>query len=134
MGFITVKHKDGREAEITAGEVDFYKSIGFKPVPGSVIEDAGADGEETAPVATPVNGTDQRLDLLIDEIRGLRADIAATFVPFEIGELEGEPADGDTVELREPLPLAKSEPEKPASEPEAPKAPEPEKPATKPKK
>jgi hypothetical protein len=129
MSFVTVKHKDGRQAEITFGEVAFYKSIGFKPVDGSVIEEGESDQEASASVQTPVSGTDQRLDILIDEIRGLRGDWAATFAAAE--PIEIEPEDGETVELREP---EKSEPAKSASEPDAPKNLEPDKGSTKPKK
>lgn len=108
MGFVTVQHKDGREAQITAGEVVFYKTIGFTPVTGSVIEDAGgAQGqEEPGSLQAPASGTDQRLDLILDELRGLRSDWAATFDSVADDELE--PADGETIELREP--------EKPASD------------------
>lgn len=105
MEFVKVRHKDGREAEITAAEVAFYRSIGFAPVDGSVVESpGGADEGATAPVQPPANGTDQRLDLVLDELRGLRADLAAAR-----NGAPAEPADGETVELREP-----QEPETPA--------------------
>lgn len=98
MGFVKVRHADGREADVTAGEVAFYRSMGFDPAKGS----AGGDGGDEAPAANDrplpaANGTDQRLDLLIDEIRGLRADLAARGEPAW-----SEPIEGETVELREP--------------------------------
>jgi hypothetical protein len=46
------------------------------------------------PVPPPINGTEQRLDLLIGEIRALRSQLAPAAKP--------EPADGETIELREP--------------------------------
>lgn len=49
------------------------------------------DGRQPA-----VNGTETRLDLLIDEITALRALLTPADVP--------EPKDGETVELREPAP------------------------------
>jgi hypothetical protein len=49
-------------------------------------------GEQPARrIQPPVNGTDERLDLLIDEIRGLRADLKAQ-----------SPTPEGQVELREP--------------------------------
>lgn len=128
-GFLTVKHKDGREAEITESEVAFYGSLGFAPVDG--YTPSGERQASAAPPAVqpPTNGTDQRLDLLIAEIQGLRAEFTKAFdssdvealelpelqVNFEpvVDELRGlradlakasaskpEPHDGETVELR----------------------------------
>jgi hypothetical protein len=53
-----------------------------------------------------LSGTDQRLDALIDEIRGLRSDLAkAPAIP--------EPEENDQIELREPEPpAAKPRPKK----------------------
>lgn len=96
MSFVLVKHSDGRTADITAAEVAYYQSIGFAPVDGSVVE--GDAPVAPAALPAPVNGTEQRLDLLIGEMRGLRADFAA-IVPVD---LEFELIDGEPVELREP--------------------------------
>ena len=50
----------------------------------------------TDPLMPPANGTDQRLDLVLDELRALRAALAAPAAE------RAEPADGEPVELREP--------------------------------
>ena len=93
MMFVKVRHDDGREAEITEDEVAYYRSMGFVPVAGSAVDRAGPPAV-TNQVA-PANGTDQRLDLILDELRGLRADLAGA-------KESAEPADGETIELREP--------------------------------
>lgn len=46
----------------------------------------------------PANGTDQRLDLLIGEIRALRSLLTPVAAV--------EPTDGETIELREPVAAA----------------------------
>jgi hypothetical protein len=99
--FVKVRHEDGREADITTGEVAFYKTLGFKPVDDAPDVSQAAAGQAEAP-ATPLaaaNGTDQRLELVLDELRGLRADLKAIWAP---AEQVGEPIDGQTVELKEP--------------------------------
>lgn len=53
-------------------------------------------------VIAAANGTDQRLDLILDELRALRAVLAPAARP--------EPRDGETVELREPRPLPSDPP------------------------
>lgn len=98
MEFITVTHKDGRTADITAGEVAFYQSIGFHPADGTVV-DGETPASEPAGLPAPIDGTEQRLDLLIGEIRGLRADIATVYAPLDFGI---EITDGETVAIREP--------------------------------
>jgi hypothetical protein len=95
MKFVTVRDDGGREAEITEDEVASYRAMGFKPVDGTTSERDGAPAVAASQPSTPANGTDQRLDLLLDEIRGLRADLAAAKEPTE-------PQDGETVALREP--------------------------------
>lgn len=100
MQFVKVRHADGREADITPAEVAFYKSIGFKavdgaeplvaPAPPAVSGDPAAAG---GPLAV-ANGTDQRLDLVLDELRGLRSDLAGSFGTVEGVELESLPALG----------------------------------------
>jgi hypothetical protein len=77
MEFVKVRRDDGREADITLSEVPFYQSIGFDPVDGQV---AAGDHISEQPVAST--------DPLIDEIKGLRSDLASIFIP---GELIGEP-------------------------------------------
>lgn len=97
MQFVKVRHADGREADITAGEVASYQAMGFKPVKGEVAEpDAAAATTAAASSAThaPTSGTDQRLDAILDELRALRAAFS--------GASPQEPADGDTIQLREP--------------------------------
>lgn len=70
-------------------------------------------------ILPPTSGTDQRLDRLYDEVKGLRDDLASAPVAWrqaldrigdEVAQLRAqlapetdvEPADGETVELREP--------------------------------
>lgn len=102
MSFVKVRHADGREADITKAEVAYYRSMGFNPVDGSVND--GSDPGERPPAANdppaPTNGTDIRLDLVLDELRGLRSDLAA--FRGQNAEEPTEPADGETVDLREP--------------------------------
>ena len=102
MSFVSVKHKDGRTAEITADEVAFYRSIGFTPVDGAVIDDVEVAQKSLGQLPTPVTATDQRLDLILDELRGLRADFAATFASVELDA--EEVTDGTGITLREPDP------------------------------
>lgn len=117
MEFVKVRHQDGRSADITEAEVPFYRSLGFDPVDGQALGGLPAT-QDAAPV-----------DPLVDEIRGLRRDLAAIFSPTDVaGELavfEPDPridqildelkairaviappaierAGGDQVELREP--------------------------------
>lgn len=100
MEFVKVRHPDGRSADITPGEIPMYRSIGFKPVDGSITTEVDASGSpvvEDAPLSA-VNGTDQRLDLVLEELRGLRADLAAAWAP----EVPTEPEDGEPIQLREP--------------------------------
>ena len=92
MKFVKVQHGDGREAEITEDEVKYYRSMGFEPVKGSAT-DRDVPVAATNPGA-PANGTEQRLDSILDELRGLRADLA--------GGAPAEPVDGETIEIREP--------------------------------
>jgi hypothetical protein len=131
--FVKVKHEDGRTAEITQGEVAYYGTLGFEPVDGRRVAraDAGDDAAASGEPMAAANGTDQRLDLILDELRGLRADIAkpaeagaitfhihadgnpeqvadAVFRQFSrelglaIATEPSEPKDGDTIQLREP--------------------------------
>ena len=100
MEFVKVRHADGRDADITPAEVPFYRSIGFEPVDGeasAIVPGVLASG--SAGPAAPANGTDQRLDLVLAELRGLRADLASICAP---AEQLSEPIEGATVELREP--------------------------------
>lgn len=99
MKFVTVRDAGGREAEITEDEVASYRSMGFKPVDGAVDDRPGSPAVAATQPLEPASGTDQRLDLVLEELRGLRADFAAFYAPVEIAEL---PADGETIQLREP--------------------------------
>lgn len=138
MGFVKVKDAKGREAEIMPAEIDQYRAIGFSPVAGQVID--GVAVNDTAAPSAPMaaaNGTDQRLDAILDELRGIRAALSAESIePVELealampelniepllDELRGlrsdiqglrsdfapsqapvEPADGETIVLKEPV-------------------------------
>jgi hypothetical protein len=95
MGFVKVRHADGREADITAGEVAFYRSMGFGPVGGSAIETAapgGAASTATDPPPSAITGTDMRLDAIHAELRAIRDLLTPAAA--------NSPADGGTVELR----------------------------------
>lgn len=61
----------------------------------------------TDPLMPPANGTDQRLDLVLDELRALRAELTAPAAE------RAEPADGDQIELREPAAAPDAKPAPP---------------------
>jgi hypothetical protein len=91
MEFVKVTHKDGRSAEITAGEVAFYRSLGFEPEAGYTPSGDDAEGQARAAkdaLLPAASGTDQRLDLVIGELRGLRAAFDRFSEPVEAAELE----------------------------------------------
>jgi hypothetical protein len=97
MQFVKVRHDDGREADITAEEIASYGEMGFEPVDKEAVKAAKADRKESKGHDRPMsaaNGTDQRLDAILDELRGLRKDLATANEP--------QPAavSGETVELR----------------------------------
>lgn len=122
-GFVTVTHKDGRTAEITPAEVAFYGSLGFAPTGDYTAAGDAAPASTTAPEHPALNSTDQRLDLVVDELRGLRADLSQPGESVEMNalasldaplldEIQGlradlaryfgkdQPPEGDVVELR----------------------------------
>ncbi len=93
MEFVKVRHPDGRSADITEGEIPMYRSIGFDPVDGHVQTlDGLPPSKVAAPLLPAANGTDQRLDLVIEELRAIRASLD----PGEPGEL----VPGDLIELQ----------------------------------
>jgi len=55
-----------------------------------------------------INGTEQRLDVVLGELRGLRQDLGDILRVLTPAALS-EPIEG-TVELREPEPIAKPKP------------------------
>lgn len=131
MEFVTVRRADGGTADITLAEVPAYRAMGFVPLDTVDLTGlpAGRPAASAGGAPPAATSTDQRLDLVIEELRGLRVDLVNAFQPSE-GELAALPAlelnleplldelrglradlggpvaapvtDGDPVELREP--------------------------------
>ena len=100
--FVKVRHPQRGDADITPGEVAYYRTMGFEPVDPAAAKAAGAGQPEPAKneLAPSANGTDQRLDLVLDELRGLRSDLAG--IRTALTPVEIEPQDGEPIELKEP--------------------------------